>query len=569
MKRVFRLGHGPGIALCWLACWMETMMTKLRVWAIVLPFVPILALGGCGSGSGGAGGTGGTAGTGTPTGFLIDAAVSGVAYETPTHEGVTGSDGSFEYEEGETVRFMVGDTVLGETLGKRTVSPFDLISGAEVLIDDNAINAELSYGSPFSAVVNLAVLLQTLDQDGDVENGIEITEEVAAAFAGVELRLDQRTRRFNMDTEFRTVLADLNDMSLLHDIRDVRSPDLAIQHLYEVLEIEPQIFSTSTRETDADGDGVVDSRVAYSFDEVGHRIRDETDSDGDGTVDTIRTETWDESGRIVQDATDSDADGTTDSTNTQTYDEFGNEVRYEQDSNADGTPNFIRSTEFDRLGRPTRSETDSNADGVPESARLYSYDGNTTRTSTDSDADGTIDSITITERDDDGNTIRLEEDTDADGSADSIQTNEYNDRGRLTQRADDTDTDGTPDSTQTTTYDENGNRVRLERDNDADGTPDSIETWTRDENGLVTSNELDNNADGTPERVTTFMYDEDGNSVGRENREADVLVSVETREFDADGNTIRQENDDDADGTADRIAASTYALVGFAWIFDL
>ncbi len=548
-------------------------MTKLRVWAIVLPFVPISALVGCGGsgggGSDGAGGTGGTAGTGTPTGFLIDGPVSGVAYETPTHAGVTGSDGSFQYEEGETVRFMVGDTLLGETLGKRTVSPFDLIPGAEVLIDDDAIDAELSYGSPFSAVVNLTVLLQTLDQDGDVENGIEIAEAVAAALDGVGLRLDQRTARFNTDTEFRSVLADLNEMSLLDDIRDVRSPDLAIQHLYEVLEIEPRIFSTSTRETDANGDGMIDSRVAYSFDEVGHRIRDETDSDGDGTVDQIQTETWDESGRKVQDATDSDADGTIDSISTQTYDAFGNLIRSESDNNADGTPEFIRTTEYDRLGRRTRRETDSNGDGVPETARLDSYEGNITRTSTDVGADGTINSIIVIERDDDGNTIRFERDTDADGSPDSIETSEYNDRGRLTHQENDTDADGIPNSTQTTTYDENGNRVRTEQDNDADGTSDRIETWTRDENGLVISNELDSNADGTPERVTTFMYDDAGNPVLREDREAGVLVSVQTQEFDADGNAIRREIDNDADGTPDLTTAATYALVGFAWIFDL
>jgi hypothetical protein len=37
--------------------------------------------------------------------------VAGVEYETDTQNGVTSLDGSFQYENGETVRFKVGDTV--------------------------------------------------------------------------------------------------------------------------------------------------------------------------------------------------------------------------------------------------------------------------------------------------------------------------------------------------------------------------------------------------------------------------------------------------------------------------
>ncbi len=62
------------------------------------------------------------------TGYLVGGtAVAGVTYETPTQQGVTGLDGSFQYEEGETVRFMIGNTLLGEVTGRAQVTP--LIGG--------------------------------------------------------------------------------------------------------------------------------------------------------------------------------------------------------------------------------------------------------------------------------------------------------------------------------------------------------------------------------------------------------------------------------------------------------
>ena len=48
-----------------------------------------------------------------------------VNYKTATQQAVTGLDGSFQCEAGESVRVLVGDTLLGQVKGKQQVTPPD------------------------------------------------------------------------------------------------------------------------------------------------------------------------------------------------------------------------------------------------------------------------------------------------------------------------------------------------------------------------------------------------------------------------------------------------------------
>jgi hypothetical protein len=83
------------------------------------------------------------------TGQLIDAPVQGVRYESGSVSGVTGARGEFEYEEGGTIRFYIGEIALGNAVkGKAVITPLDLISGGTI-------------DTP--AVINVARLLQSLD----------------------------------------------------------------------------------------------------------------------------------------------------------------------------------------------------------------------------------------------------------------------------------------------------------------------------------------------------------------------------------------------------------------------
>ena len=73
-------------------------------------------------------------------GVLIDGPVSGVSHETESLSGVTDEAGTFEYLEGETVRFFLGGTTLGELPGRAQVSPFDL-AGIAPPVDDESYDA--------------------------------------------------------------------------------------------------------------------------------------------------------------------------------------------------------------------------------------------------------------------------------------------------------------------------------------------------------------------------------------------------------------------------------------------
>jgi len=99
-------------------------------------------------------------------GTLVDAPVEGVHYESGSVAGITGSNGEFRYEVGNTVRFSIGDITLGRPVaGKALITPLDLVENGT---------------ADTPAVINIARLLQSLDSEpGD--GVITIPPEVRAA----------------------------------------------------------------------------------------------------------------------------------------------------------------------------------------------------------------------------------------------------------------------------------------------------------------------------------------------------------------------------------------------------
>jgi hypothetical protein len=129
------------------------------------------------------------------TGFFIDSAVEGVKYISGAYSGYTDKDGLFKYDKGAGVSFYIGDEVTGISLGmatekidpyntqRRIITLFDL-AGSQ---DENNIR-----------VINMGKLLQSLDTDNDVSNGISIDQRTKESIAllGLKNRID-----FNMDIE--------------------------------------------------------------------------------------------------------------------------------------------------------------------------------------------------------------------------------------------------------------------------------------------------------------------------------------------------------------------------------
>jgi len=97
------------------------------------------------------------------TAFYVDSAVEGVTATCGGTTGVTGSDGSFTFEVEEECQFEVGNILLRQE--------GDLYEN-KVIIEDN---------------IHTAQFLQTLDQDGNPDNGIKILEQTADVLSQIGL----------------------------------------------------------------------------------------------------------------------------------------------------------------------------------------------------------------------------------------------------------------------------------------------------------------------------------------------------------------------------------------------
>jgi hypothetical protein len=107
-------------------------------------------------------------------GYLIDAPVAGVGYESGSLAGITGSNGEFQYELGNSIRFFIGDIALGRAVrGKELITPLDLV-------EDGATDTP--------AVINIARLLQSLDSEpGDGVITIPAAVRAAAVRSNADL----------------------------------------------------------------------------------------------------------------------------------------------------------------------------------------------------------------------------------------------------------------------------------------------------------------------------------------------------------------------------------------------
>lgn len=150
----------------------------MRTIKLLLVMLFSFAIAACGGGGGGTS----TPSTPTPqTGILTDAAVGGVAYTTAPSglTGTTDSSGAYKFNSGDTVIFKLGSLELGNVIATGIVSPTDLAKG-----DANKLQ-------------NLLVVLQSLDADGNPNNGIVIPPAAAAA---VTTAIDLTVAPASLDT---------------------------------------------------------------------------------------------------------------------------------------------------------------------------------------------------------------------------------------------------------------------------------------------------------------------------------------------------------------------------------
>lgn len=160
----------------------------------------------CLSACGGAGGDNAvklpsTASSQPSQGIFTDSPIAGVTFRTATLSGITGANGEFQYYPGETVSFSIGDVVLGSTSAGPKVTPIDLGS-IHSYTDKTAIN--------------IARFLQSLDKDGNLDNGIQITSEIRSEMTGKTIDFSKNTADFN-DSDLQAIFASLNSKGVFTD----------------------------------------------------------------------------------------------------------------------------------------------------------------------------------------------------------------------------------------------------------------------------------------------------------------------------------------------------------------
>ena len=108
------------------------------------------------------------------TGYLVDSAVANIDYDCITdgdYNKTTGIDGSFTCKNMNQVRFRLNYLVLGDISAlpaDRYVFPQDIVGVARDQIENEEVTA-------------MAQLLQSLDEDSNLTNGIQISEEAKRA----------------------------------------------------------------------------------------------------------------------------------------------------------------------------------------------------------------------------------------------------------------------------------------------------------------------------------------------------------------------------------------------------
>jgi hypothetical protein len=129
----------------------------------------------------------------TAQGIFLDAVVEGLAYRSGGQSGKTDPNGVFTYETGKDIRFSLGGIALGSALGQSLITPIELVTEAT---DAN-----------HPAVINRLRLLQTIDDDANPSNGIQITELMHREAEDETLEFNQSTEAFEADADVVLVVA--------------------------------------------------------------------------------------------------------------------------------------------------------------------------------------------------------------------------------------------------------------------------------------------------------------------------------------------------------------------------
>ncbi len=109
---------------------------------------------------------------------FVDSAVAGLNYTCGNYTNVTNDAGQFKFNDGDKCIFKLGSLFLGETVlkqGQTLVTPYTIANNG---------NKDLA--------IRIAALLQTMDTDGNVSNGISLDKNQIDKLGAIELSSDEK-----------------------------------------------------------------------------------------------------------------------------------------------------------------------------------------------------------------------------------------------------------------------------------------------------------------------------------------------------------------------------------------
>ena len=169
------------------------------------------------------------------TGTFIDSAVSGLDYQgTDTAASTTDDLGQFQYRQGETISFSIGELPLGSANGAEVLTPLSITEGAASAADQR--------------VTNKLILLQSLDADGNLNNGIQLTDAIRdeVSLQAAQIDFDQSPSTFR--TSLEPLLEALEAAGAFSDTdprpRAVTSADAAVEHFTRATSVRHLVQTT-------------------------------------------------------------------------------------------------------------------------------------------------------------------------------------------------------------------------------------------------------------------------------------------------------------------------------------
>jgi hypothetical protein len=472
------------------------------------------------------------------TGYLVAGTpVAGVTYKTATQNGVTGLDGSFQYEQGETVRFMIGDTLLGDALGQAQVTTFDLagaptVTGINVLwsldkhtspFPDESFDWDLDdhlypdprpeerffyQPNPFHRVINTTILLKSLDEDANPDNGIVIKPGVADLFHKVRLDLDLEWERFLGAPESSERPADIftlryqvgraNNKGLFSIPHGVAKPAVAMQSLYETLGLDSRTYAlcpaydegppgrTDCRFDDNGNLVWVDSGREYVYDSDGNLLRAEDPWE-------IEIYKYNLLGNKVEYTRYRKGEENPEKIESWTYDSYGNVTRFEEDHGADGKIEVVQKWRYDSKGRPAWSMLGEDRENDDWEEMTWTYHENNTlkryqkiRSNADEGRGKWTYKWLYDTR---GRPVRYSEEiSSSNGYRIQVETWKYDNQGSVTRKlyfSEEQDRQLLPVSTQYYQFDADGYLIEYAPLEESTGTKVALDRWQYDDQGKM------------------------------------------------------------------------------------